>query len=61
MMKLLPSILAALVALSGLVAPQAQSFVMAHPSLSMVLAAVYGIMSHMLPSPMMKSAEEPKA
>ena len=55
MMKFLPSILSALVALSGVASPQLQEVVSAHPALVLCLGAVYGILKHMLPSPLAQS------
>lgn len=53
-MKYIPSILAALGALAGLFAPQAQAFVSAHPQLSLIFTSIYAIVAHFLPSPQSK-------
>ena len=55
--KLLPSVLSAIVAIAGLMAPQLQSLVSAHPVLSMCLASLASILMHMAPSPMLPKAE----
>lgn len=51
MKKYLPSILAAASALLTIFTPQIQALIASHPALSASLAAVYAIISHLLPSP----------
>lgn len=53
-MKYLPSILAALVSLAGLFAPQVQALISAHPQISAVIAGIYAILTHFLPAPQSK-------
>ena len=50
-MKFSPSILAALGALAGIFAPQAQAFVAAHPQFALIFSSLYAIAAHFLPSP----------
>lgn len=54
MAKYLPSIVAALVSLAGLFAPQLQGVISAHPQVSAVIAGLYAILAHFLPSPQSK-------
>jgi hypothetical protein len=48
---LLPTIIAAFGTIAVAVAPAIQSKVASHPTLSVVLAGVYAIVAHWLPSP----------
>ncbi len=50
-LSLLPSILAAATALLSIFSPQVSAVVAAHPQVSVILASVYAILSHFLPSP----------
>lgn len=51
MKALLPTIIAALTAVAVAVAPQIQAILAAHPTISVIVAAVYAIIAHWLPSP----------
>ena len=51
MKALLPTIIAALTAVAVAVAPQIQAVLAAHPTISVIVAAVYAIIAHWLPSP----------
>lgn len=53
-MKYLASIVAAAAALATIFAPAIQGVVAAHPALATVLAALYSILAHFLPSPASK-------
>jgi len=50
-MTYLPSILAAVMAVASVFAGPVQALIAAHPAVAGVLAAVYAIMAHFLPSP----------
>lgn len=49
--KYLPTIIAAIVGAGVAVAPTMQGEVKTHPSLDAILAAIYAIIAHWLPSP----------
>lgn len=51
MTKWLPTVIAAATALAAIFAPSVQGTVAAHPELSTILAAIYAIVAHFLPSP----------
>lgn len=51
-MQLLPSILAAIIGTASIFSPQLNGVVSNHPAVAGVLAAVYAILSHLLPSPL---------
>lgn len=51
MTKLLPTLIAALTAIAVAVAPQIQAILAHHPVVSAIVAAIYAILTHWLPSP----------
>lgn len=54
-MKYVPTILAVLAAVVGIVAPSVQQLVAAHPTVALVVASLYSILSHFMPSPVSSS------
>ena len=51
MIKYLPSLLAAVIALLGIFADPVQAFVSSHPAVATVVAGLGAIVAHLLPSP----------
>lgn len=49
--SLLPSLIALATAALTIFSPVLQGYVSAHPSVSAVLAAVYAVIAHLMPSP----------
>lgn len=50
-MRLIPSILAAIAGTASIFSPQLNAVVSNHPAAAGVIAALYAILSHFLPSP----------
>lgn len=57
MMNYLPSFLAVGTAIASAFAPQMQSYVAAHPQVTMVVAAAYSVWTHFLQPPANKKSE----
>jgi len=50
-LQFLPSILGAIMAVLGVFVGNMQDYISAHPAVAAVLAAIYGVISNLLPSP----------
>jgi phage-related protein len=50
----LPSLVSALIAVLSVFSGDIQNIIMSHPAVSASLAALYAILSHLLPSPIKK-------
>jgi hypothetical protein len=53
-MKYLPTIIAVITAVAGILAPQLQALIAHHPGASTLLLSVYAVLTHLLPSPLQK-------
>ena len=54
MSQYIPSIVAAVTALVTIFTPEIQQVVVNHPAWASTLAAIYAIMTHLMPSPVAK-------
>lgn len=50
-LQFLPALLGAIMAILGVFVGNMQEYISAHPAVAAVLAAVYGILSNLMPSP----------
>ena len=54
LLKLLPTVISAIVGILSFFSADIQGFIMAHPAVAAILGAIYAIFTHILPSPVSK-------